>query len=200
MITRKTSLIAITVLTALCSSLAAEKKPLAKYKAYYQEFVKTQKFDWNDAHTTVLHSLATLPEGYSATIHYSPLGDTLTISLIKDQTVLHTFKAHIYTAFRVVENTNRKGILYLTDYITAAAGCKLSAINLTNGNMLWQRHLNGLEPRTHYVYKNRVVMDTVRANRLTLVIKGRETFGDYIEYVFADTGETIANKRFVKKK
>jgi hypothetical protein len=104
---------------------------------------------------------------------------------------VHVQPAHAGTVFAV------KGtVLYYAEFHRMTSGCALVAYDLVAKKRLWKTDLEGLGPISHSKYFNAVTLDL---DEDALCVRGKESAGNYIEYVDRKTGKTVGHKVFPRK-
>ncbi len=112
------------------------------------------------------------------------------ISSSADGKDIFTLTGHQGTVFVATRN----GTLYSADYSRSSNGCGLVAYDLTARKQLWKSNLKGLGQIPHTRYSNAVRLDLLPDG--TLRVFGRESAGDYVEFVDGKTGKTVGHKIF----
>ncbi len=99
-------------------------------------------------------------------------------------------RKEIYTdsAFLLIENDK----LYIGLFSGNSTGCKIIALDVAFGQIIWERQLNGLGSVGHSRYSNRVQMQLIDEK---LVVFGWESGGKYIEILDPKDGNLILNKK-----
>lgn len=69
-----------------------------------------------------------------------------------------------------------------------ATGCKIVAIDLTNGTIQWTTQLKGVGAVSHSRYSNAVNME---ATDNVVIVRGNEAAGRYVEILDIGTGKTV---------
>lgn len=122
----------------------------------------------------------------------------LEIRFVVDGSAVVSIQCNRHTSFAAGENR-----LFLAQYEPDFPGCTLIAYDLTSGQEIWRTKLHQKQPGGASAYRNRVsigyfdeggLSDT--KNEGSVLVKGSETYCDYIEVLDAKTGESIAIKHY----
>lgn len=105
--------------------------------------------------------------------------------------VVLRFPASAETTF-----TRSGDVLYLAVFYPLATGCSVRALDLRTGKERWKSELQGLGQVGHSKYRNQVAID---ADGVAVVVRGKESYGRYIEVLDPRTGRTVGHKVFDKQ-
>jgi hypothetical protein len=108
-------------------------------------------------------------------------------------------EGHLGSAFLVHE-----GNFFFLSYGPYSPGSYIDAYDLSNGKKLWSSaELSHFGPFGHSGYGNSAHMRFSRGGEVdgekrddSIVVRGRESFGDYITIVSRETGDVIANRAY----
>jgi hypothetical protein len=178
---------------ALCAvtALAADDDP------DYQKLADAASWEWHPEQASVLYSTMTCPKEYKVEIVRPPntFGD-LTIRFFQDDKLSCAVSGHAYTTFII-----DAGVLYYADYSHSGTGCALVAYDLIARKQMWKTDLEGIGPIDHSRYTNQVIVQMAPGSILaprTILVRGNEAAGKYIEYVDTKTHKTVGHKIFEK--
>ena len=158
----------------------------------WNNYVKNAQFDWIDGRADLFYSLQSLPSGFTVQITYqSDNKYFFKITFMRDGDRLLEFTGHKGTALCVNGN-----VLYYTDFNRTSTGCALVAFDLAKKKQLWKTRLKGVGGISHSRYVNSVILHPPW--RGGIIVKGRESFGDYIEIVDLGSGRSLVNRLFRK--
>jgi hypothetical protein len=90
------------------------------------------------------------------------------------------------------------GVVYYSEYSLMSSGCSLIAYDLKARKRLWSTPLRGLGPINHTKYHNRVRVELLPG--VAVRVWGKESSGNYLEYVDLKTGKTVAHRLFERAK
>lgn len=113
---------------------------------------------------------------------------TIMIDVLDEGVVKHSWHGHRRSVFVI-----RDKRLFYADFSRSRMGAAIVAVDLETGQRLWRRPCRGLPKRPHSGYRNHVLLG---ASKDVLVIKGRESYGRYIEYKRPDDGTTVGHRIF----
>ncbi len=157
----------------------------------YEKKAREAPWEWSDERATAAGAAKGLPAGYRAEVE--PHGDwgAAVIRVVKDGTVVHYFEGHLRTVFAV-----RDDVLYYADYHPSSSGCAVVAYDLRQHKQLWNTHLKGLGGVDHSKYHNAVHLGL---EKYAVCVRGKESYGNYIEFVDLRTGKTVGHKVYPRK-
>ncbi|HZY91013.1 MAG TPA: hypothetical protein VFE78_39690 [Gemmataceae bacterium] len=157
----------------------------------YEKKAKEAPWLWSDEGATPEGAAKRLPAGYRAEVEKRDSWGGAVIHVVKDGNVVHYFDGHLRTVFAV-----RDDVLYYADYHPSSSGCAVMAYDLRRKKQLWKTHLKGLGGVDHSKYHNAVNLDL---EKYAVCVRGKESFGNYIEYVDPRTGKTVGHKVYPRK-
>jgi hypothetical protein len=156
----------------------------------YEKKAKEAPWQWSEERATAESAARRLTGRYNADVEQ---GDryTAVVRIVKDGAVVHYFDGHPRTVFAV-----RDDILYYADFHPSSSGCSVVAFDLRQKKQLWKTHLKGLGGVDHSKYHNAVNLDL---EKYAVCVRGKETAGNYIEYVDLRSGKTVGHKVYPRK-
>jgi len=185
--------VAMVIGISICSdSLAAEPAdPLSAKKKAWQDSLEKAKFCFSDSYADVLYYLSQYQGDCKIHIIYDPNAWWgLTFKFERDGKDVLSLHGHAHSVFCTANN-----VLYFAHFTTSSDGCTVSAYDLTTGKKLWTTELSAVGHRMHSRYRNAVMMGLSSSEPdSVLIIKGRESFGDYSEILDRSSGKVIAHK------
>jgi hypothetical protein len=175
------------------ASLAANR--LRPLRPDYQKRAQEAPWTWSESQASLEYSITRHLQAYggnaaaSGEPTYSLNPFTLRIK-VKGQEA-QAWQGHAYTVF-----ARWYGTLFVADYHAMASGCRVLAIDLRTGELLWKANLRGLGPIGHSKYRNRVNIET---DGRVVTVRGLESAGRYIEFLSCETGETVGHKKYPRE-
>jgi hypothetical protein len=157
----------------------------------YEKKAKEAPWEWSDERATAAGAAKHLPAGYQADVEPRGTWGDAVIRIVKDGNIVHYFEGHLHTAFAV-----RDDVLYYADYHPSSSGCAVVAYDLRKHKQLWKTYLKGLGPVDHSKYRNAV---NLGLEKYAVCVRGKESYGNYIEYVGLRTGKTVGHKVYPRK-
>jgi hypothetical protein len=155
----------------------------------YQKKADGVAWEWDAAKAGAAYSLRQHDGPYRVEVlpKPGPRGEVV-IRFVEDGRQVYALEAHTATVFVV------KGpVLYHADFHPRATGCALVAYDLRQGKQLWRTTLHGMGQIAHSKYYNAVTLDL---DGDALCVRGKESAGNYVEYVHRKTGRTVGHKVF----
>jgi hypothetical protein len=175
---------------------AAQSDRLKVRGEAWQKILERDAIQFSESDASVLFSLSQF--GGNCQIHmiYDPARRSqITFKFVKDGKELLEIVGHKNSVFRTEKN-----VLYFAHFGTSSQGCTVTAHDLGSGNMLWETKLNAIPLAPHSAYSNEVTMGlsdltgTEENGEGIVSIRGRESYGDYIEILDRETGKVLAHK------
>lgn len=161
----------------------------------YQKLADRTDFHWRAEESTILYSLSQMPGEYRFRLDYDPAAHGMTFSFLKDENIVFTFKGHKHSVFKIHE-----GVIYYPIFHFSSSGCQVVAYDLEKRKELWRKRVRGIGGVLHSAYRNLITLDV---NADVVTIHGHESFGDYIEFLDRNSGDTVGhrtyNMRFKRK-
>jgi hypothetical protein len=166
--------------------------PAADEKTDYQQLADAAAWKWSPEQANRLSSLDRYHGDYQVEIIRKPntIGK-LTIRVSDDGKPVYSWEGHSATVF-VVEGK----VLYYTEFHPSSSGCELVAYDLAKKEQLWKTALKGLGPIAHFRYRNDVALELAGD---ALLVHGKESAGNYIEYLDRKSGKSVGHKTFPNK-
>lgn len=162
----------------------------------YQKLADRTDFHWQAEQSTILYSLSQMPGKYKFRLDYDPAKHGMTFSFLKTEKVVFTFRGHKHSVFKIHDD-----ILYYPVFHFSSSGCQVVAYDLTKRKELWRKSVKGIGGVKHSAYRNLITLDV---NTDVVTIRGHESFGDYIEFLDRNSGDTVGhrtyNMRFKQKR
>jgi hypothetical protein len=90
--------------------------------------------------------------------------------------------------------TRSEGTLFIAEFHPIATGCRVVAIKLATGRLIWETQLQGIGPTCHSKYRNRVNIETDGGR---VIVYGNESHGKYVEQLDGISGKMLLNQKFV---
>jgi hypothetical protein len=176
--------------TALLAAGVAGAAP-APAREDYEKKAKEAPWEWSEERAGPEASAKRLPAPYKAEVEPpGTWGDTV-IRIVKHGAVVHYFRGNYRTAFAV-----RDDILYYADLDPICSGCAVIAYDLRKHRQLWKAQLTGLGGVCHSKYRNAV---NLSLEKYAVCVRGKESAGNYIEFVDLRTGKTVGHKVYPRK-
>jgi hypothetical protein len=157
----------------------------------YQKKADEAPWAWSDERATAEGAAKHLPAGYAVEVEKRDTWGEAVLRVVKDGNVVHFFDGHLRTVFAV-----RDDVLYYADYHPSSSGCAVVAYDLRKQKQLWNTHLTGLGGVDHSKYHNAVNLDL---EKYAVCVRGKESYGNYIEFVDLKTGKTVGHKVYPRK-
>ena len=157
----------------------------------YQKMADQAPWQWSDERATAEGAAKRLTGRYGADVEPHDTWGGAVLRVVKDGAVVHFFDGHQRTVFAV-----RDDILYYADFHPSSSGCAVVAFDLRKKTQLWKTHLKGLGGVDHSKYHNAVNLDLEKS---AVCVRGKESFGNYIEFVDLRTGKTVGHKVYPRK-
>ena len=121
--------------------------------------------------------------------------------IVRDEKVILSFLGHKETPIR----TDGK-MVFFCDYGDSTAGCTVVAYGLDDGKEIWRKALDQAKPMGHSGYYNKVIMKLLTGRTYpdskkeggasTIKIIGMESYCDYVQYLDAETGKSLAIRNY----
>jgi hypothetical protein len=158
-------------------------------KLDYQKEADNAAWQWAPERASALDSLTRYDGDYEVAIVRKPgrVG-VLTIEVRADGKPVYSWEGYAGSVF-----AGKGGVIYRAHFHPSASGCDVIAYDLRARKEVWKTHLRGLGPIAHFRYRNAVTLDLRDG---VLVVHGKESAGNYIEYVDTRTGKTVGHKSF----
>jgi hypothetical protein len=106
--------------------------------------------------------------------------------------------AHLGCSFQIFD-----GVLYLARSHVATMGCTMTACSMTDGSIVWTTDKLGIPPQSHSAYGNEAYITLSRPREVpgeergdSIILRGRESYGDYMTVLDRRTGKILANRVF----
>jgi len=165
----------------------AQKPPL------WNEGAESVRWEWDERAASPLGSMEHINPKYNIRLLFRKEKDSrqLYISVLEGEREVFTFKGHSRTVFSIAGDH-----LYYANFSVMASGAEIVAVNLKTGKELWKSPLAGIGNQMHSEYSNSLNLE---ADPFSVKVFGKESNGQYFESKRADTGETIAHKRFTRE-
>jgi len=162
-------------------------------KVDYQKLADRTEFNWRAEESTVLFSLSQMPHEYKFRLDYDPAARArgMSFSFLKNDKVVFTFKGHKHSVFKIHDD-----VLYYPVFHFSGSGCQVVAYDLKKGKELWNTAVKGIGPVLHSAYRNLITLDV---NSDVVSIYGHESFGDYIEFLDRNSGDTVGHRTYNMK-
>ena len=157
----------------------------------YGKKAKEAPWEWSDERATAAGAAKHLPAAYRAEVEPRGTWGDAVIHVVKDGNVVHYFDGHLRTVFAV-----RDDVLYYADYHPSSSGCAVVAYDLRKHKQLWKAQLQGLGGVDHSKYHNAV---NLGLEKYAVCVRGKESYGNYIEYVDLRSGKTVGHKVYPRK-
>ena len=153
-----------------------------------QKRVEHLKWDWPPEEADLRHCVQKeLSDYQTEIIHSKNGGGGLTLRIMKDGKEVYTFHSNVGTVL-----TRKGNVLFFAEFPGMTSGCSVFAYDIRAKKQLWGVGVRGMTP-THSFYQN---VGTIATSGDAVVVKGKETCGNYIVYLNAETGKTIGRKEF----
>jgi hypothetical protein len=156
----------------------------------YEKKAKEAPWQWSEERASAPSAAKRLTGRYGADIERRD-NFNVVLRIVKDGAVVHFFDGHLGTVFAV-----RDDVLYYADFQPSGSGCAVVAYDLRKQKQLWKTHLKGLGGVDHSKYHNAVNLDL---ERYSVCVRGKESAGNYIEFVDLRTGKTVGHKVYPRK-
>jgi hypothetical protein len=201
---RSVSLALACVLLLACSKddePVGDKPPVPENPIDYQKLADETPWKWEAkkaslaycmAHDLAYHQVEIVrPQGKE-----SVPDNRLTIRVVDDGREVYTFGGHWGTVFtQGGVNFTQPGPdhLFVAEFGAHSSGCTVLAVDLKTGKELWRSRLKGTSSRAHSEVSNEITIET---NGRVVIVQGRESFGNYLEFVDAQTGKTLGHREY----
>jgi hypothetical protein len=117
--------------------------------------------------------------------------DEFNVSVLRNDEVLVVFRAHSQTVFELVKN-----VFIYAKFNPIDDGCDVIAFDLVSRKQIWTTHTDVEEMISHSRYSNRVNLYLPPGQDNVIVVYGKESAGDYVEYLDVQTGKVLGKKIF----
>jgi hypothetical protein len=154
----------------------------------YQKKADEAPWEWSDERATAAESAKRVKGNYKAEVEALGMFGNVLLRFVKDGAIVHFFEAHQGTVFAV-----RDDVLYYANFHPSSSGCEVVAFDLRKKKQLWKTALKGLGPIKHFKYHNAVNLDL---EKYAVCVRGKESAGNYIEFVDLKTGKTVGHKKY----
>jgi hypothetical protein len=154
----------------------------------YQKLADEAKWTWDDEKASTAYCIKKCPARYRVDFISKPDAQIATIRFVEDDKLVYSWEGTSATVFVVQGN-----VLYYADFSPITTGCHLVARDLQEKKQLWKVRLKGVKVYGHSRYSNAVTLDLEGD---ALCVHGKESVGNYIEYVSCKSGKTLGNRVF----
>jgi hypothetical protein len=158
----------------------------------YQKMADADTWEWRDDTAPLFSAFNAYQGDYQIELIRKPntIG-SVKISFKRDGKEALSIEGHYGTMFLVQD----KVVLY-TDFHPSSSGCSIVAYDLATGKERWKTSLEGLGPISHFRYHNVVRLEAVGEGAVRIF--GKESAGNYVEYLDTRTGKTVGHKVFAR--
>jgi len=112
----------------------------------------------------------------------------IAIDVSDGDVVKHSWMGHRNSVFLVWKDR-----LYYADFRSDTCGASIVAVDLDTGQLLWRQPCRAAPHGAHSAYENLI---NLGVGKDVLVVRGKETFGRYIEGKSLVDGKTIGYEQF----
>ena len=165
------------------------RQALSACRADYSKQVAQSGWVWSDEEATPLYCLTQAGQKYD--VHLVNPHDkrwALIIRIFNGKRKVHEWLGHHNSVFRILRDR-----LYYARFNRGSSGGTIVAVDLKTGKHLWSSPLKALGPVRHSSYRN---LMNLSVSDKVVVVRGKESLGNYLEYKDAKTGKTLGHKRF----
>jgi hypothetical protein len=118
--------------------------------------------------------------------------------IIRDGKTVAEIKTHWGCTFEVFED-----VLYFVQNHDDDAGCTIVAYSMLDGSVAWTNDKLGMHPAGHSGYGNLTYIGISNGHEVpgeqdgdSIILRGRESYGDYMTVLDRQTGQVVANHVF----
>ncbi len=156
-----------------------------------QKRVENLKWTWNPKEADLLYCIKKELPDYRTEFIAPKDGIYGSVRIMEDGKEIYAFQCGEGTVF-----TRKGNVLFVAKFPRmSGGGCGVHAYDFKAKKELWTTGVRGRDA-SHSFYWNDV---TITTSDDAIVVKGKETQGNYIQYLNAETGKTIGRKEFPAK-